>query len=209
MQNLQNFWFFHKLVLPSLWLHETEIFSICHSLATVRTFYFGRSKYLGSCWLYQKTKGTLWSPTSRDLSDSTTGSPLNSTRKKLQRPKLKKSQMAPWKWRFSPHDFLGWQQSLCNINFSFGLFMSEYQRKNLLKCTTAIAESNREILMASFWQQFLHSKRNFWLKPTIPEKFYIFWGWDEPKILQLSLTVLIHERNAFTWSAIFFALNFI
>ena len=62
--------------------------------------------------LYQKTKATLWSPTSRDLSDSTVGSPLNSTRKKLQRLKLKKSQMAPWKWHFSPHDFLGLQQSL-------------------------------------------------------------------------------------------------
>ena len=35
--------------------------------------------------------------------------------------------------------------------------------------------------MASFWQQFLHSKRDFWLKPTIPEKFYIFWEWDEQK----------------------------
>ena len=109
--------------------------------ATVRTFYFGRSKYLGSGWLYQKIKGTLWSPTSRDFSDSSTGSPLNSTRKKLQRPKLKKSQTAPWKWHFSPHDFLGLQQSLCIINFSFGIFMSKYQRKNLLKCTTVIAES--------------------------------------------------------------------
>ena len=38
---------------------------------------------------------------------------LNSTRKKLQRPKIKKSQTAPWKWHFSPHDFLGLQQSLC------------------------------------------------------------------------------------------------
>ena len=38
--------------------------------------------------------------------------------------------------------------------------------------------------MASFWQQFSHSKRHFWLKPTIPEKFYIFWEWDEQKILQ-------------------------
>ena len=46
--------------------------------------------YLGSGWLYQKTKGTLWSPTSRDLSDSTVESPLNSIRKKLQRPKVLK-----------------------------------------------------------------------------------------------------------------------
>ena len=113
--------------------------------STVKTFYFGRSKYLGSGWLYQKTKGTLWTPTSRDLSDSTVGSPLNSARKKLQRPKLKKSQTAPWKWHFSPHDFLGLQQSLCNINFSFGIFMREYQRKNLLKSTTVIAESVKQV----------------------------------------------------------------
>ena len=38
-------------------------------------------------------------------------------------------------------DFLGLQQSLCNINFSFGIFMSKYQRKNLLKCTTVITGS--------------------------------------------------------------------
>ena len=70
-------------------------------------------------------------------------------------------------------------------------------------------QSKWSILMASFWQQFLHSKSDFWLKPTIPEAFYIFWGWDEQKNLQLSLTVFIHERNAFTWSTNFFALNFI
>ena len=114
-------------------------------ICTVQIFLFGRSKYLGPDWLYQKTKGTLWSPTSRDLSDSTTGSPLNSTRKKLQRPKLKKSQTAPWKWHFSPHDFLGLQQSLCNINFSFGILMSKYQRKNLLKCTKVMAESTKVV----------------------------------------------------------------
>ena len=50
-----------------------------------------------------------------------------------QRPKLKKSRTAPWKWHFSPHDFLGLQQSLCNINFSFGIYMSEYQRKKFAK----------------------------------------------------------------------------
>ena len=63
-----------------------------HLKSTVQIFQFGRTKYLGSGWLYQKSKATLWSLTSRELSDSTTGSPLNSTRKKLQRPKLKKSQ---------------------------------------------------------------------------------------------------------------------
>ena len=72
---------------------------------------------------------------------STVESHLSWARKKLQRPKLKKSQTAPWKWHFSPHDFLGLQQSLCNINFSFGISMSEHQRKNLLKCTTVMAES--------------------------------------------------------------------
>ena len=108
---------------------------------TVQIFYLGLSKYLGSGWLYQKTKGTLWSPTSRDLYDSTVESHLTWTRKKLQRPKLKKSQTAPWKWHFSSDDFLGLQQSLCNINFSFGIFMSKYQRKNFLKCTTVMAQS--------------------------------------------------------------------
>ena len=106
------------------WLIALQQFILAN--CTVKTFYLGRSKYLGS--------GTLWSPTSRDLSDSTDGSPLNSARKKLQRPKLKKSQTAPWKWHFSPHDFLGLQQSLYNINFSFGIFMSKYPRKKLLKC---------------------------------------------------------------------------
>ena len=52
--------------------------------------------------------------------------------------------------------------------------------------------------MTSFWQQFLHNKSDFWLKPTIWENFYIFWEWDEQKFLQLlSLKVFIHERNAF------------
>ena len=178
---------------------------------TVRTFYYGRSKYLGSGWLYQKTKGTFWSPTSRDLSDSTVEPNLTGPRKKLQRPKLKKSQTAPWKWHFSPDDFLGLQQSLCNINFSFGIFMSKYQRKNLLKCTTVIAESIKVVDFDGLFLTaiFAYSKSDFWLKPTIPKNFYIFWEWDEQKILQLSLTVLIHERNAITWSAIFFTLNFI
>ena len=66
----------------------------------------------------------------------------NWTQKKVTETKVeKKSQMAPWKWHFSPLDFLGLQQSLCNINSSFGIFMSKYQSKNLLKCTTVIAES--------------------------------------------------------------------
>ena len=46
---------------------------------------------------------------------------------------------------FSPHDFLGLQQSLLNINYSLGIFMSKYQRKNLLKCTTAISESDKVV----------------------------------------------------------------
>ena len=144
--------------------------------------------------------------------DSTVESHFTGTRKKLQKSKLKKSQTAPWKWHFSPDDdFLGLQQSLCNINFSFGIFMSKYQRKNLLKCIPPWLQNQSKwsILMASFWQQFSHSKRDFWLKSTIREKFYIFWESDEQKILQLSLTVSIHERNAFTWSANFFTRNFI
>ena len=64
--------------------------------------------------------------------------------KKFQRSKLKKSQTTSWKWHFSPDDSLGLQQSLYNINSSLGIFMSKYQRKNLLKCTTAIAESVKQ-----------------------------------------------------------------
>ena len=90
-----------------------------------------RSVEISQLWLvvHQKTKATLSSPTSRDLSDSTVRSPLNSTRKKLQRPKLWKSQTASWKWRFSPDDFLGLQQSLCNITFLLGIFISKIERK--------------------------------------------------------------------------------
>ena len=133
--------YYQNIFLTSWWDFQESNSNNIFTTTTVKPIYLGRSKYLGSGWLYRKSKGTLRSPTSRDLSDSTVGSPLNSTRKKLQRPKLKKSQTAPWKWYFSPHDFLGLQQSLCNINFSFGIFMREYQSKNLLKCTMAIAES--------------------------------------------------------------------
>ena len=145
--------------------------------------------------------------TLRELSYSTIRSFPSGTRKKFQRPKLKKSQTTSWKWHFSPDDFLGLQQSLCYINFSFGIFMCKCQRKNVPRWLQN--QSKWSILMASFWQQFLHSKSDFGLKPTITEKFYIFQGWDEQKILQLYLTVFIHERNAFTWSANFFTLNFI
>ena len=47
--------------------------------------------------------------------------------------------------KISPDDFLGLQQSLCNINSSFGIFMSKYQRKKLLKCTKVIAESIKQV----------------------------------------------------------------
>ena len=94
-------------------------------------------------------------------------------RKKLQRPKLKKSETAPWKWHFSPHDFLGLQQSLCNINFSFGIFMSKYQRK---KFATKMHHGDCRIkkwsiLMTSFWQQFSHSKQWFLAETNYTRKF--------------------------------------
>ena len=63
--------------------------------------------------------------------------------KKVTEANVEKIPNGTLKMAFSPHDFLGLQQSLCNINYSLGIFMSKYQRKNLLKCTTAI-------LMASF-----------------------------------------------------------
>ena len=47
-----------------------------------------RSKCLGSGWLYQKTKGTLSSPTSLELSDSTVESPLKQYQKKVTETKV-------------------------------------------------------------------------------------------------------------------------
>ena len=53
--------------------------------------------------------------------------------------------------------------------------MSKYQRKNLLKCTTVNTGSVKVVDFDGLFltPQFLHSKRDFWLKPTIPEKFYM------------------------------------
>ena len=87
------------------------------SLIQSKSFYLGRSKCLGSGWLYEKTKGTLWSPTSQDLSDSIVESPLFSIKKKLQRPKVVKILNGILK-NFSLDDFLGSQQSLGNIKSS-------------------------------------------------------------------------------------------
>ena len=56
-------------------------------------------------------------------------------------------------------------------------------------------QSKWSILMASFWQQFLHSKSDFWLNPAIPEKFYIFWGWDEQKCCNYSPNLLIRSSK--------------
>ena len=177
---------------------------------TVQIFYLGLSKYLGSGWLYQKSKDTLWSPTSRDLSDATVESPLNSARKKLQRPKLKKSQTVPWKWHFSPHDFLGLQQSLCNINFSFGIFISKYQRKNLLKCTTVIAESIK--VVDFWWPLFWHFRTVnviFVWNQLYQKNFTSFGNKMSKKFCNYLWRFWYTKRNAFAWSAIFFALNFI
>ena len=181
-------------------------------LRTVQISYLRRSKYLGSGWLYQKTKGTLWSPTSRDLSDSTVGSPLNSTRKKVTETKVEKiPKRHPENGIF--HPMISWvYNNHCVILILHSVFLwANIKEKNLLQNVPQWLQNQSKwsILMASFWQQFSHNKHDFWLKQTIPEKFYIFWGWDEQKFLQLSLTVLIHERNALTWSANFFALNFI
>ena len=181
---------------------------IWNVIYTVQIFYLGMSKYLGSGWLYQKTKGTLWSQTSRDLSDSTVGSPLHKQyQKKVTETKVEKSQTAPWKWHFSPHDFLGLQQSLLNINCSLGIFLSKYQGKNLLKSTTVIAESVKQVDFDGFrtvnvifgWNQ-LHQKNFTFFGNEISEKFcnYIsFDGFDTPKK---------HFRLV---SDFFFSLNFI
>ena len=134
----------------------------------------------------------------------------NWTQKKVTETKDQKILDRTLKMAFFTHDILGLQQSLCNINSSFGIFISKYQRKKLLKCTTAIAESVKQ---GDFGDLFLAAifarKHDFWSKPTIPEKFDIFWESDEQKFWQLCVTVFIHERNSFPWSVIFFALNFI
>ena len=54
---------------------------------TVKTFFMRSVEmFRHSSWLfYQKSKGTLWSPTSWDLSGSTVECHLNSTKKKVQR----------------------------------------------------------------------------------------------------------------------------
>ena len=44
--------------------------------------------------------------------------------KKVTETKVEKIPNGTLKMEFLPHDFLGLQQSLCNINFSFGIFMS-------------------------------------------------------------------------------------
>ena len=68
-------------------------------------------------------------------------------------------------------DFLGLQQSLGNIAFSLGIFMSEYQRKNLLKCTMVTGQSIKE---GQFGDVVYES--DFWVKPTmVLKKFYIIW----------------------------------
>ena len=144
------------------------------------SFYLSLSKYLGSGWLYQKTKATLWSPTSGDLSDSTVKSPLNNTRKKLQRPKVVKiPNVAFWKWHFSPDD-LGLQQSLCNTNSSLGIFMSKYQRTNFLNSDWRI---NQTILVTSFW---LFSRSKF--------------GWNQLEVVNVyfSKDFLLHLNRATT-----------
>ena len=63
--------------------------------------------------------------------------------------------------------------------------------------------------MASFWQQFSQCKRDFWLKPTIPEKFYIFWESDEQKNFAIIFDGLDTRKKRFRLVSDFFALNFI
>ena len=75
--------------------------------------------------------------------------------------------MAPWKWHFSPHDFLGLQQSLCNINFSFGIFSEQISKKKFAKMYHGdyrISQSGR------FW----------W--PLFDSNFYtvnVIFGWSQ------------------------------
>ena len=78
---------------------------------------------------------------------------------------------ASLKWNFSLDDFLGLQQSLCNIISSSGIFISKTPRKNLPKCTmvTVVQSIKSAILMTSVWEQFLHSKHDFCLTPTKPK----------------------------------------
>ena len=76
---------------------------------------------------------------------------------------------------FSPNVFLDIQQSSGGITFSLSAKLKE---KTCQKAPWW-QYNQSDSAMTSFWQQFLHSKSYFWLKPTIPGKFYIFWEWDE------------------------------
>ena len=105
----------------------------------------------------------------------------------------------------TPHDFMGLQQSLCNINYSFGIFMSKYQRKNLLKCTTVITGSVKVVGFDGLFLTAIFTKKTWFLaKTTIPEKFYIFWEWDEQKKMQLSLTGFDTRKKRFHLVSNFF-----
>ena len=90
--------------------------------------------------------------------------------------------------------------------------MNKYQRKNLLKSTAwrQRDQLNSAILVASFWEQFLSNQSDFWLKPTKPENFYIFWEWDEQKIYNYFWRFW-YTRDTLSpgQKYFFFALNFI
>ena len=89
--------------------------------------------------------------------------------------------------------------------------MSKYQRKKLLKCTTAIAASVKQGDFDGlfFGSNFRTVNMIFGGNQLYQKNFTSFGNEMSKAKLQLSLAVFIHEKNAFTWSAIFFALNFI
>ena len=116
---------------------------------------------------------------------------------------LKITLFTPW--------FLGFTTIIINFSFFIWYFYERISKKKLAKMyqgNLGISQSGR------FWWSLFDS--NF---PTVN----VIFGWNQlyqknftsfgnemsKKFLQLSLTVSMHKRNTFTWSAIFFALNFI
>ena len=73
--------------------------------------------------------------------------------------------------------------------FHLRIFMSEYGKEKT--CWNVPGwlqdQSKWSILMASFWQQFLHSKSDFWLKPTIPRGILHLLGMRWAKKITITL----------------------
>ena len=106
------------------------------------------------------------------------------------------------------HPMISWvYNNHCVISIFHLVFLwANIKEKNLLNMyhgDCRISQSGR-FWWPPFGSNFYTVNVIFGWNQLYQKIFYIFWEWDEQKILQLSLKVLIHERNAFTWPAIFF-----